>query len=284
MLFFLFIFIPLFTIFNMYKTLYSILVFFFIFACSPSAKKRISLYNIADEVKEKNPVYFQGQEQYDSLISLIDTSIQFADFYSLEYADNFQNNKLVRGKSNQKNEIIQMELEETFKKGMQIVTRYYYSANLLFYVHQIVRDYQKTKGGYMETFTYFGQNKKPKISARKIANSEEELASKNYVVCKKQMFSPQEALDIVNQQGKYETRFQGSIEAERLKFILVGTSGEMKAQSAVAYNHDFPVAEELVKNERFYLNRPLKIEFTKTTGENGFSYQALTRIFILDED
>jgi hypothetical protein len=268
----------------MIRLLTFLFVGLFTTACSPSARQRISLYTNSDEVKEKKPMFFQGQEKYDSLISLIDTTAQFADFYSLEYSDNFQNNKLVRGKLNQKNEIIQMELEETFKKGMQIVTRYYYSGAFLFYAHQIVRDYQKVKGGYMETFSYFGQNKKPKISASRIADSEENLASKNFKICDKKNFDPSEALDIVNQQGKYETRFQGSLEAERLKFILVGTSGEINAHSAVAYNQDFPIAEELVKKEAYYLNRPLKIEFTKTTGQNGFSYQALTRILILDEE
>ena len=136
----------------------------------------------------------------------------------------------------------------------------------------------------MEVFSYFGDKKKVIFSASKIANTEEDLELKNSVICRKTDFSASEALNIVNQKGPYETRFQGGMETETLKFIIIGTKNSTQSyQSAIAYNRDFPLAEMLVKNEGFNLNKLLRIDFTRVTEQNGFSYQGLTGIKLINE-
>jgi len=254
------------------------------FACSPADRQRLSLTNKNSPERNKKEQLFNGQWEYDSLIRYIDTTSTLADFFSLEYSDNQQNNRSAKGKLNSKNAIIMLEMEETFSKGIQLNTQYYYSGNFLFYAHQTVKDYQKETNGFMEVFSYMGNNKKVIVSASRIGNDEEDMLSKTPIVCKKIAFDPTEAMNLVNQQGKYETRFQGSIETEALKFIVVGTKGNPSIQSALAYNDDFPLAKELVANEQLYLNRRLKVEFQRVTGKNGFTYQGLTRVKLLNEN
>ncbi len=254
------------------------------YACSPADRQRLRLGSQNTPVTDKEEQLFNGQWEYDSLINVIDTTSTLADFYSLEYSDTHQNNRYVKGKLNSKNAVVMMEMEETYAKGLQINTRYYYSGDLLFYAQQTVKDYQKKKNGFMEVYSYFGNNRKVIVSASRLGEDEEDLLSKTPTVCKKVSFDPQEALDLVNQKGKYETRFQGTLETETLKFIIVGTQGNPTIQSAIAYNKDFPLAVHMAANEAQYLNRLLKVEFQKVTGENGFTYQGLTRLKLIDEN
>ena len=254
-----------------------------VLACSPADRQRLSLENTESPITLRKESLFKGQWEYDSLVQVIDSSTLLTEFYSLEYSDTHQNNRCATGKLNAKNAIVKLQLEETYAKGMQVITRFYYSGDLLFYAQQLVKDYQKKNNGFLEITSYFGSNKKVIISASRIGNDEEELYSKIPVVCKKTNFDPQEALNVVNQQGPYETRFQGSLETENLKFMIVGTKGNPTAQSAIAYNKDFPLAVHIVENEQQYLNRLLKVEFTKVTESNGFTFQGLTRIKLLDD-
>ena len=253
-------------------------------ACSPADRQRLRLGSQNTPIEGKKEQLFNGQWEYDSLINVIDTTSTLADFYSLEYSDSHQNNRYVKGKLNAKNSVVMMEMEETYAKGLQINTRYYYSGDLLFYAQQTVKDYQKKNNGFMEVYSYFGNNKKVIVSASRVGEDEEDLLSKTPIVCKKVSFDPKEALDLVNQKGKYETRFQGTLETETLKFLIVGTKGNPTIQTAIAYNKDFPLAVHMAANEAQYLNRLLKVEFQKVTGENGFTYQGLTRLKLIDEE
>lgn len=253
-------------------------------SCTPADRQRLSFDTINNQRNQPEALLFQGQKLYDSLINFIDTTNQLIDFYSLEYTDDFQNNRTARGKLNRKNEIVKLEMEEIYSKGKQVLTYFYFKGNILFFAKQILKDYQTKSNGFKELYTYFGDNNKPIISLLRLGNDEEELLSKGFKVCEKTKFDPKPAMDLVNQKGIYETRFQGSTETDNLKFIIVGTSGGLKVQSALAYSKDFPLALHLVANEAQYINRLLKVEFTKVTGLNGFTYQGLTRIKIMDEE
>lgn len=270
--------------FIMKQLTYFLFIALWMVGCSPADRQRLSLGNEKAPITDKKEQLFNGQWEYDSLINVIDTTRTLADFYSLEYSDSHQNNRYVKGKLNAKNAVVMMEMEETYAKGLQINTRYYYSGDLLFYAQQTVKDYQKEKNGFMEVYSYFGNNKKVIVSASRLGNDEEDMLSKPSIVCKKVAFDPKEALALVNQKGKYETRFQGTLETESLKFIIVGTKGNPTIQTAIAYNKDFPLAVHLAANEAQYLNRLLKVEFQKVTGENGFTYQGLTRLKLIDEN
>lgn len=252
--------------------------------CTNSGRRPLSLDDTEVDLTDKKTLFFNGQVAYDSLMQLIDTSSKFTEFYSLEYSDGLQNNRTARGKFNGKKSIVKLELEETYVKGMQINTVYYFNGAFMFFAKQRIKDFNKKNKGFMEVFSYFGDKKKVIFSGSKMADSEEELELKNPVICRKTDFSAKEALDIVNQRGPYATRFQGGMETETLKFIIVGTKSKTPSyQSAIAYNRDFPLAEMLVKNEKDNLNKLLRIDFTRVTEQNGFSYQGLTGIKLINE-
>ena len=252
--------------------------------CTNSGRRPLSLDDTEVDLTDKKTLFFNGQVAYDSLMQQIDTSSKFTEFYSLEYSDGLQNNRTARGKFNGKKSIVKLELEETYVKGMQINTVYYFNGAFMFFAKQRIKDFNKKNKGFMEVFSYFGDKKKVIFSGSKMADSEEELELKNPVICRKTDFSAKEALDIVNQRGPYATRFQGGMETETLKFIIVGTKSKTPSyQSAIAYNRDFPLAEMLVKNEKDNLNKLLRIDFTRVTEQNGFSYQGLTGIKLINE-
>lgn len=261
-----------------------IILSFFLTQCTNSSRRPLSLDQTEIEITDEKSLFFNGQAAYDSLINHIDTSSKFSEFYSLEYSDGMQNNRTARGKMNNKKSIVKLELEETYVKGIQINTVYYFSGDFMFFAKQQIKDFNKENNGFMEVFSYFGDKKKVIFSASKIADTEEDLELKNSVICRKTDFSASEALNIVNQKGPYETRFQGGMETETLKFIIVGTKNSTQSyQSAIAYNRDFPLAEMLVKNEGLNLNKLLRIDFTRVTEQNGFSYQGLTGIKLINE-
>ncbi|MEI8192302.1 MAG: hypothetical protein EBR91_08525 [Flavobacteriia bacterium] len=251
--------------------------------CQNQNRKRLSFDNTEIPDASKYEKVFSDQDQYDSLVKKIDSSKEFKEVYSLEYGDKKGNRCMVTGLLNSKNSVVKLMLEESRTDGVNLVTDFYFSGKSMFFARQRVTDFNKDSMGFGEVFSYFGTNKKIIYSASKLANSEAELTDTKALYVKKVDFDPAKALSIINQKGPFETRFQGSIDTEAYTFIIVGTSGKNGQNSALAYNKNYPLAETMAKNESKYLNKKLRIDFTKVTEANNFSYQGLTGIKLIQE-
>lgn len=265
----------------------TIALFLFIIALSLSScsgfQKRISLEDTETPNAANEAVAFSDQSSYDSLVREIDSEKGLTKAISLEYEDGGMNHSVVTALLTSKKTVVKLILEESANDGKMIKTDFYFSGKELFFARQRINDYQKDKNGFGEIFSYFGVNKKVIYTASKLANSEDELNQTIAIRAKKTSFDPTKAIQIINQKGSYETRYQGHIETDIYKFIIVGTRGKTGQKSAIAYNNNFPLAEAMVKNNDQFLNKKLRVEFTKVTEMNNFSYQGLTGIKLINE-
>jgi len=251
-------------------------------ACS-GYQKRISLDDTETPSSTDEAIAFSEQPVYDSLVRATDSGKNLTQASSLEYEDAGLNHSFVTAWLNKQENVVRLSLEESANDGKMLITDFYFHGKELYFARQRINDYQKEKNGYGEIYSYFGTNKKVIYSASKLANSEDELSNTPSIRCTKTDFSPTKALQIINQQGPFETRYQGHIETENYNFIIVGTAGKKGQRSAIAYNGNYPLAGELVKHNKEYLNKKLRVEFTKVTEMNNFTYQGLTGIKLIYE-
>ena len=264
--------------------LFALFLIQLVMLCSCSDfERRVSLDDTATKDNQAESIVFAEQVEYDSLRKIIDSEKDLTQAQSLDYEDRGANHSRVTALLNKKNKVVKLALEEVANDGKMIRTSFYYSGAAVFFAKQEIYDYTKEKNAYGLIYSYFGNNNKVIYSAAKMANTEEELNSKVALRTQKTMFDPSKAKNIINQKGDFETRYQGHIDTEQYLFILVGTRGKNAQQSAIAYNKNFPLAEMLVKNEKEYLNRKLRVNFNTVTEINNFSYQGLTGIQLINE-
>ena len=87
------------------------------------------------------------------------------------------------------------------------------------------------------------------------------------------------AKEIINQKGDFQTNFQGFMEMLNRAYLLVGTE---KYGSTLAFQEYSGILKLLKNRENQYKNKPLKIEFEILTEANGFTFQALTGIELVN--
>jgi nitrous oxide reductase len=119
-------------------------------------------------------------------------------------------------------------------------------------------------------------------SSRK-AKDEESIAAISFRTDKKYSFKVDEALEILNQKGRFETRFQSFMSIGGKEFIIVSAFGKDPYYSVLAIQPDDKVVQALKKNEKKYLNKLLKVEFEEVTESNGFTFQGLIKAEIVEE-
>ncbi len=255
----------------------------FLSSCS-GFQKKISLNDTKVPNSEKEAVAFDEQQVYDSMVRVVDLGKNLEEASSLQYEDGGSNLSMVKAWLDKSNNVVKLSLEESANDGKMMTTDFFFNGKELYFARQFIYDYQKEKNGFGLIYSYFGTHKKVIYTAQKLADNEDDLRSAEAVRAMKTGFDPSKALNIINQKGAYETRYQGHMETDNYKFIIVGTSGKKGQKSAIAYNSNFPLAEKLVKNNQAYLNYKLRVEFTKVTEMNNFSYQGLTGIKLIHEN
>ena len=87
------------------------------------------------------------------------------------------------------------------------------------------------------------------------------------------------AKNIIQQQGDFKTNFRGfvDLDAYNLEFLKVG-SNDGRYSSLLAISDDNPKIQKLKNNEDKFKGNPLRVEFTKVTRGDGFSYQLLLNV------
>ena len=87
------------------------------------------------------------------------------------------------------------------------------------------------------------------------------------------------AKSIIQQQGDFKTNFRGFVDLDtyNLEFLKLG-SNDGRYSSLLAISDDNPKIQKLKNNEDKFKGNPLRVEFTKVTRGDGFSYQLLLNV------
>lgn len=159
-----------------------------------------------------------------------------------------------------------------------------YGTNL-FYIHNGKKyaskeRFEETADGktyFVERVSFYDEKEKVINTKIRKAEFEEDLDSKIFEQVAMVDCSIKRAMDAINQEGEFETRFQGFVNSGNDNFITVGKTADGYI-SALMMQYKSTLTNKLIKNQEQSVGKKLDIEFQKMIDENGFEFQILLSV------
>ena len=130
---------------------------------------------------------------------------------------------------------------------------------------------------FVEVLSYYDADAKVILSKRRTAMFEDYLDQEAYTVVKNSDCSDARAFDVVNQEGNFETTFQGFVEFGQFTYLIVGENKKVGFASSLVVQRESALIRELRANEKEMIGTPLEVEFG-TAMDDGGSQQILLSI------
>jgi hypothetical protein len=223
------------------------------------------------------PAYSKAKS-YEKQIQTIDLDKNLFEAKSLSYIDNDGNLESVTAMIDSTYQFSKLIHYLTETDGRQVETHFYFRGSQLFSSVQTVKRFIKNTTFVREVKTYYDSKSIVVYTAERKATGENDITKSSYSEAEKRIHDPRKAMDIINQNDKFQTNFLGFNEARDKIFLIVGTDCYTSSVVIPSYQG---ILKNLKNNENKYLNKPLKIEFKEVTELDGFSYQALLDIKLL---
>ncbi len=126
---------------------------------------------------------------------------------------------------------------------------------------------------FVERITYYDAHEKPVITKEKRAKYEEELGMSQYDYIKPYNCSIDRALQVINQEGRFQPKFQGLVYSGKDVYITVGE--EDGYISALLIQYESETTKKMKKNQKEILGKVLDLNFQRVMDDNGFQFQLL---------
>ena len=139
-------------------------------------------------------------------------------------------------------------------------------------------DKKGSKPTFIERISFYDQNEKVVSTKTRKAFYEEDLDAQPFETIDFYDCSIQKAMNALNQEGEFETRFQGYILNGSSSFLTVGESKPNGYISALMVQYNNSTTEKLRKNQEISVGKKLNLNFQKVTDENGFEFQVLMSV------
>jgi hypothetical protein len=220
------------------------------------------------------PAYSEAKS-YENQIQSIDSDKNLFEAKSLSYIDNDGNIESVTAMIDSTYQFSKLIHYLTETDGRQVETHFYFKGSQLFSSVQTIKRFIQNTTFVREVKTYYNSKSIVVFTAERKASGENDITKSSYSEAKKRVHDPRKAMDIINQNDKFQTNFLGFNEARDKIFLIIGTD---YYSSSVVIPSFQGILKTLKNNESKYLNKPLKIEFKEVTELDGFSYQALLDI------
>ena len=224
------------------------------------------------------PAYSEAKS-YEKQIQAIDTDKNLFEAKSLSYIDNDGNLESVTAMIDSTYQFSKLVHYLTETDGRQVETHFYFKGRQLFSSVQTIKRFLQNTTFLREVKTYYDSENAVVYTAERKASGENDISKSSYSEAKKRIHDPRKTLDIINQNDKFQTNFLGFNEARDKIFLIIGTD---YYNSSVVIPSFQGILKTLKNNENKYLNKPLKIEFKEVTELDGFSYQALLDIKLVE--
>lgn len=133
--------------------------------------------------------------------------------------------------------------------------------------------------GFVERVTYYDGNEQPIISKKRKALYEQDLEMESFTSCEKVNCKMDRALQILNQEGEFNTTFQGFVKESGFTYLIVGGLGEDAYTSTLVVQYQDQTTAKLMAKENELIGTPLVVDFVivEDPGE-GFEYQILRAV------
>jgi len=134
------------------------------------------------------------------------------------------------------------------------------------------------KPTFIERVSYY--NEKEKVTQTKIRKAffEEELDAQPFEKTEVYDCSITLAMNALNQEGIFETRFQGFVFNGNTTYVTVGEAGGNGYISALLLQYEDETTRKLMKNQKKMLGKKLDLGFQKMVDDTGFEFQVLLTV------
>jgi len=136
---------------------------------------------------------------------------------------------------------------------------FYFKDGYKYATKQFFVETQGDSSYFVELLSFYDKDENVTATKRRTAQYENDLVEAQYMVVPKQACSADRAYDIINQKGKFETTFQGFIDSQGFKYLIVGEDAKDGFSTALVVQRTTPLIMELRKNESQMLGTPLRV-------------------------
>ena len=130
---------------------------------------------------------------------------------------------------------------------------------------------------FVELLSYYDKDEKVKVTKRRTAQFEDALNQEQFMVTGSHDCSSDRAFRIINQTEEFETTYQGFVDMDGFKFLVVGEDSKEGYSSALIVQQVTPLIMELRAKESEMIGTPLVVNF-QTIKEGGGSEQILIAV------
>ena len=129
---------------------------------------------------------------------------------------------------------------------------------------------------FVERISYYNDLGEATYTKEKRVNYEEDLESASYESVDLVTLSTKKIFQILNQEGEFQTTFQGLVETESLNYLIVGEPKEDGFTSAMRIEFEDHFIKEIYKNPKKYMNKKARVTFQVSRMQGNFEYQVYT--------
>ena len=247
---------------------------FFVASCGSSNTSK-------SKDRSENEVVAKANEEGEAYMAAIDLndSLNTANslYYSRGEGENVEWTEVVMFLDDQ-NQVVKM-IERIAKPGSSAVysNHFYFKDGKKYATKQFFEETTAGSTQFVELLSYYDAKEQVKATKRRTAEFEEFLEQVPYMVAQNVDCSLDRALSIINQTGEFETTFQGFVDMDGFKFLIVGENSKEGFSSAIIVQQLSPLILELRAREKQMIGTPLRVEF-QTIQEGGGTEQILLSV------
>jgi hypothetical protein len=219
------------------------------------------------------------EQEYDRIIATIENNPDLTVMKSLAFNNNAGSTVQAIVYFDQfGNEVKMEEFYNDVATGNYGTSTFYFQQGRLFASKEVYHDEQRKKPTFVERVSYYDSIPKVKLTKERTTFYEEDLSNVQFKPTKPVACSFDRAMRALNEEGEFQTTFQGFIVNGDMEYILVGENSANGFVSSLSITFKDPVLERLKSNERKYIGTPLEVEFQEAEDVSGMNYQLLTTI------
>ncbi len=152
---------------------------------------------------------------------------------------------------------------------------FYFDQGHLIATKELFEEGTGDEGHFVERVTYYNEKEKAIKTKRRTASYEEELVYENFKSSEPVACSYNRAMQVINQEGEYQTNFVEFISEEPYLYLIVGENKKDGYYSSLVVQMMTPLIKKLKSNPEKHFGTPLTINYEILNGEQGYEYQIL---------
>lgn len=221
---------------------------------------------------------FPQEEIFLRFISEIDSSKALTSGPTLHYLSNDESHTSALVFFDSEKSIKKVIVQDVRKDGSSELCSYYFRGGGVFYW---VSEETKITGDEFEfliTKSYLDSAEQVVYSSRKSHREYDSLEFIPFTAIGKTNKDKKRVIQLVNQEGPFETLFRGFSDFNGIKFMVVGTD-DFTSTLEIDKNSRGDISK-LIKNPNTYMSKKLNVSFTNYTKEDNIEYQRLLEVKI----